>query len=618
MLFRFFFAALWALLTTAQPVAAAPAADPWLLAQSSWEDPSAQASWEQARHQRYEAFHGPYSGGYGQAAAWLRLELAASAQPLVLRVLPPWLDSLTLYDDARPQAPPLTLGDRHPRAGAGVPGLGHAFELPPSAEPRVVWLRLQTTSARLVHVQLLPRDEAAAHGQRQLFWAGFYVSVLLLLGAVLLAVWCWRPERLLGLYLLRHAAYTAQGVTYLGLPAMLVTSVAPAAFDAMFSHLVIVVALVAVCFELAFLKPYRPHRWAIGGLQAIAAVLVLALLLLLLGHTAVALQINAKLVLAGSVLVLLAALSTPRSAPDAPPELPRSVLIVCYGVISLSLFWTVMGILDLLPVSPLSPYMLLLHGLVSSLMMSAVLLLRAQRTAWALRRAQQDARAERDQREQQSKFLHMLMHELKTPLAVVSAALGTQARREENTRLAQSAIGDMKAIIERCVQTDRLDATTPEPQREPVDVAALLRAAATQRPWSQRLRLKLPGLAPVVSTDAQWLRMVLANLLDNAHRYGDPLTPVTVRLERGTCPGTDSPAPGLRLRVSNIPGLAGWPDESQLFSRYYRAPGARRESGSGLGLYLSRQLARALGGELLYLPSSSEVEFVLWLPTSPT
>jgi signal transduction histidine kinase len=115
---------------------------------------------------------------------------------------------------------------------------------------------------------------------------------------------------------------------------------------------------------------------------------------------------------------------------------------------------------------------------------------------------------------------------------------------------------------------------------------------------------------PRPHTDPQLLQIIVTNLLTNAAHYSDPLTPIGVTLN----PSSRDEQPGLELRVSNTPGMAGWPDAEQVFSKYYRASGAQRESGTGLGLFLSRELAHSLGGTLVYAPSPQHVEFVLWIP----
>lgn len=132
-------------------------------------------------------------------------------------------------------------------------------------------------------------------------------------------------------------------------------------------------------------------------------------------------------------------------------------------------------------------------------------------------------------------------------------------------------------------------------------------------PLLSRLSLRLdPGLAPglALRTDRQLLQTILSNLLDNAARYSDPVTPVELDVQAVTEDGRE----GVLFCVSNTPGLAGWPDASQIFSKYYRALGAQRDSGSGLGLFLAQQLACTLQGSLRYQPTDSLVRFKLWIP----
>ena len=65
------------------------------------------------------------------------------------------------------------------------------------------------------------------------------------------------------------------------------------------------------------------------------------------------------------------------------------------------------------------------------------------------------------------------------------------------------------------------------------------------------------------------------------------------------------------------PTEVGAPDQAQVFVKYYRAPAAHQQSGSGLGLYIVWELVRRLGGQISYLPSLDAVCFALWLPMRP-
>lgn len=253
--------------------------------------------------------------------------------------------------------------------------------------------------------------------------------------------------------------------------------------------------------------------------------------------------------------------------------------------------------------------------------MTVILIIRAQRMAkrsqqaiWDLQKTQQGMALEQRRRHEQSQFLNMLMHELKTPLSVVSLALGTQANREEKLALASQAVKDIKAIIDRCVSADQEGQLTLRQRHQSVSLPNVIQELRSQIPQLEhRFNLVCSSPLPQALVDLQLLQIILNNLLDNAARYGDPLADVTVRVERACQEGRD----GLCIRVINLPGKAGWPRADRLFEKYYRADNARSQSGSGLGLHLSRELAKILQANLSYQPSAEHVEFVLWIPLLP-
>ena len=254
-------------------------------------------------------------------------------------------------------------------------------------------------------------------------------------------------------------------------------------------------------------------------------------------------------------------------------------------------------------------------------MMATILIVRAQRMVnlnkkmgWKLQKAEQDMVLEQSRRQEHSQFLKMLMHELQNSMQVVTLALGTKNNREENLEHAGRAVQDMKAIIDRCVNADQMGQLTLQRNDQPLNLAALMREVGQYIPFlSKRLHIVAADNLSNIHTDIQLIQIVLTNLLDNATRYSDPATPVTASVE----PGTVQNKPGLTVRVRNTPGPAGWPDDQQIFSKYYRSSGAQSKSGSGLGLYLSRQLTERLGGSLDYRPNAQYVEFTLWIPLSP-
>lgn len=600
---------------------AATELDNLILERAYWEDPGGQADLAYAQSQTYTRYEGMLSRGYRASAHWIRLTLAPSDEPLALIVQPAWLDHITLHDPAG-SAPPVTMGDRHPERRSALPGLGFSYELPRNPARREIWLRLQSTSSHVLMAQVLPMEQAVYDNARRILWATLYCAALLLIFLLLAFIWLTQPERVLGLYLIRHGCFALYAAAYLGVPRLLLSDPLPPPWlDPVFSFLVIAVLPASIPFEIAFLRIYQPRPFLLRLLQLLAAIGVAVLLALLAGQVQWALQANMWLMATLLLLLMLTALST-RPVPEAEILMPRKVMLAYYVALVVTLLLGVLSLLGGFQPRGWELYGWIMHILVTGVMMSIILMVRSQHLArqsrqaqWALQKSQLEVANEQQRREEQSQFLHMLMHELKTPLSIVSLALGTRGNRPENLAHASRAVQDMKAIIDRCVQADQSDQLSlRQPPRE-IDLPALIARIGQEMPQlGPRLHIDTPPHLPVPQTDPQFLQIVLENLLYNAQRYSDPLTPIAVKLASAEKQGQA----GLSVRVANTPGLAGWPDEHKLFDKYYRSPGAQTQTGSGLGLYLSRQLAQSMGGMLDYAPSAQQVGFVLWLPlTTP-
>lgn len=589
-----------------------------ILSSAWWQDHSGQASLQEARTQTYTPYYGIFNRGYSDSTHWLRLRLDASDKSIGLRLTPPWIDEITIYDPAVPNHP-LQAGDLNPESNNAQQSLGYVFILPASPHPREVLLRLKSTSTHRLKISAVPLNELLAINTMAVFGTALYIAIIISVLVSLTVIWKIRPERILGIYLIKHSFYVLYSLCFLGVPAQMIsTEVVPAwVWNIGFSVLVTITAPTGLWFEISLLKTYRPQKHLLLALQCMAWISLLPLGILLLGKTRIALESTASLVVLITVLIFFTALST---RPDKSVEqlMPKKVLIGYYTLAFGSMLIGVSSVLGWLQATIWTEFMPIAHGLVSGLVMAIILLFRSQRMhlhhqnmEWQLKKVQQDMELEKRRSQEQSQFLHMLMHELKTPLSVVSAALGTRSNREENLTHAGRAVQDMKAIIERCVQADQMGDLTLRQHRDTVELQVWMAKLADNIPrLGSRLQLQADSTLTVLETDKQLLQVVLTNLLDNASRYSDPHSPIIVQL---TSTKQQSKS-GLQLRVSNTPGLAGWPDETQIFTKYYRAAGAQRDSGSGLGLYLSRQLAYFLGGTLDYSPTTQHVEFILWIP----
>jgi two-component system phosphate regulon sensor histidine kinase PhoR len=230
-----------------------------------------------------------------------------------------------------------------------------------------------------------------------------------------------------------------------------------------------------------------------------------------------------------------------------------------------------------------------------------------------------DLTSERRLEEEKTDLVATISHELRTPMAAVYGAAETllrradlppERRRELLSMIAAQATR-LSGIVESVLLTSRLDRGDIAVEREPVDVADLARATVEamrpQLPPSASLELDAGTGSVTAAGDADRIQQVLVNLLDNALKYGDG-SPVTVRVD---------PADGVvRLSVQDGgPGLSA-AEQARIFDKFYRAgPQLTRTGGTGLGLYISRELVRRMGGRLdVRSELGAGATFILELP----
>jgi signal transduction histidine kinase len=219
----------------------------------------------------------------------------------------------------------------------------------------------------------------------------------------------------------------------------------------------------------------------------------------------------------------------------------------------------------------------------------------------------------REQQAQRIKddFLSIVSHELRTPLTSIQgysqllearlrdSAAGTKAMSQ--MRVIRSQVSRMRRLVEDLLDVSRIDrrgGVSIEP--EALDLAEEVRdaAARTEREHPERtVTVELPGSLPI-EADRDRIGQVLTNLLDNAVKYSPEGGPLVVRAR----PRRN----GVELTVSDT-GV-GIPAEQvdHVFERFFQAEGntgGRHFGGLGLGLYITRAIVEAHGGEIRAEPN---------------
>jgi signal transduction histidine kinase len=228
---------------------------------------------------------------------------------------------------------------------------------------------------------------------------------------------------------------------------------------------------------------------------------------------------------------------------------------------------------------------------------------------------------ERSALEQQRQFVSMVSHEFRTPLAVIEATAEALERWpsgkddfvERRIEKIKRSVKRLSLLIENVLAKDKLDMGSLSPRvRETFELyeMALNVQAAVGESESQRLTVQPGAEAVLVFGDRALLEIVLQNLVQNALRYSPPDSEVVVVIEARE----NVALVEVRDHGSGIPEQ----EQRYLFQKYFRASDQRRRPGSGLGLHISREIARQHGGEVALVSSGERGSvFRLSLPLAP-
>ena len=208
--------------------------------------------------------------------------------------------------------------------------------------------------------------------------------------------------------------------------------------------------------------------------------------------------------------------------------------------------------------------------------------------------------SERELRCEQRQFFQMISHEFRTPLAVVDSAAAAQqsfpsselSTQTDRAKQIRRACRRLSSLVDSCLISERLDSAGFALHVAPANVSAMLEHAAQLVHWSPRHRLHLF----MESAPTEWVcdetlvRIALSNLVDNAvkHASEGEIFVAARKNEAGL----------LEISVADEGSGMSLEVMSRIFQQFEQGNRTDQNKGFGLGLWVSRRVARLHGGDV--------------------
>lgn len=623
-------ALLWLLFTVLSIGAHAKSEDDLIIERGLYVEPAPGAlTIEQALTQQYKPFVTVLNREFSPTVRWLKLLVAAPQQgseQVVLRIGPHYIGHIQLFEHQQGTWTSRSAGDRFPVSQNACADNTYCFPVTIHAGvDNYFYVRIDTLNGYILTTRAMTPEDLSSLlvEQQRVFGIEFGVVLVICLWA--LFIYIRTRHRLAGIFFISEVVTLLFSLSTSGLLANLYFEDHVWMDNLSFNTLYVLRLIASLLVTLEFLRHYGAPKWYSFYVKGAIGILLLQLFALKLGPvTLIALNFNFLIVTLMPIMMLVA-LTGCHQMP-----LAHKRLIAVGALIVAGLLWT-----DILPVLGwVKPSIVTIPGnwggvivaIALSLMVNSDLTHRRiiyDREMQELQYLRARNLAESEQIKDRSMLIDMLTHELKNPLATMRMAAGSLTRSLGVLTTEQSkdsadridsmvqAINNMNTVIERCVQVDQLDQKGFSPKLEDVDVYQVVHDVLTSQAEAQRLEFRPQSSTLIFRTDPNLFAIILTNLLDNAIKYSEPDSLITLEIELNEALSV-YPAK-LKMRVSNTVSQYGVPDSVSLFSRYYRGPLAHEKSGTGLGLYLVKSLCKILRGSIRFEHNNGLVHFTVEL-----
>lgn len=221
---------------------------------------------------------------------------------------------------------------------------------------------------------------------------------------------------------------------------------------------------------------------------------------------------------------------------------------------------------------------------------------------------------EQQNAELREQFIAVMGHDLRNPLASIQGGLRllnkkVDAEGQEWIKMLQGSVSRMAGLIDNVMDLARarLGAGMQLKRREQ-ELAPLISHVVSEfeNVYPDRKIVSSVNVPGTVNVDGERIEQLLSNLLGNAISYGTPGEAIQIRADR-----TEA---GFKISVTNRGAQIPPETMPKLFTAFQRGDVLPNQKGLGLGLFISREIARAHGGEIAAESSAQETTFTVSFP----
>ena len=545
--------------------------------------------------QKFSRLEGGFSLGYRSDSLWLYLPLnnvTATKLEKYIEIPFSFLDRVELHhvvDDALISR--MVSGDSIAQSQKALASLNPSFVVNLLPGLNDIYIRVKTTSALAGAVNIYTDEEFKTTGDRQLFSYGLFFGSAFLFAIVSLSFGLVRKRRIFLVYFGFLLSALLEKFSTLGLMGYLILPEKPGIAGGLVGFFIGVAAVFATIFFVMLFKMRQRHPYLYKLMLLILLMSIITTISVPLGYY----QQTAPFLLLGALLTVLMAPRLSFAIVKA-KEPFRLILLLGYLIYVVSLGLTSLYVLGFLSYSDLYPNAGLVTVFAHALITFFALVALAQKDIQQRDRASEESKLAAVKQtemlaklEEQKRFMAMLAHEFKNPLANIRLNLELIKNSEESRRLTRciGSIDRMNRIIDRCnseIETHYLDDLM---FKKEVNLKQLLDDEIEFLNFRSDVRVHIDTDNCFVISDPEMISVVLKNILENAIKYRLAQSLVDVTLSSGS----DS---HVKLAVVNTTRHSHSFNAEVIFERYYRHPKDLKHVGSGLGLFIVKSICNKL------------------------